>query len=400
MLMPAMPSAEARLVFRTADPRFGDAECAATVAAVQDWERVLAITERESATAAVWRAIRASAAAVPDNVNQAMRARALQRDLRMQRLSQRLGSTIAHFAARGIPVMLLKGAAYAAYFDPTLRSRAMNDVDLLVRPEDAARAREAVIAAGWPETRDPGLLELLKDAHHLPHFVDPQDPDSRVELHVALMPADQPFALTEGDIWRDARPATGAFTGAYLPSPEHLLLHACVHFAWQHTMAFGAWKTIRIVEAVAADPRTFDWRRFEDLSRAAHAGTCVFWTLRLTQRLSGIRVPEETMARLAPPTPEFALAALERHFVAMIAVGEGPRSPSVKLTRLLWRVALRPRWSGHVAAGRSDPENRWATTYGVGNTETRAERISRHFRGLRAWWEFVVGTLSPRGSGR
>ena len=79
-----------------------------------------------------------------------LRAKALQRDLRMQRLSQRLQATVRVFAERGIPVMLLKGSAYAALFDPTLRTRAMNDVDLLVRREDVAKAKEAVLAAGWP----------------------------------------------------------------------------------------------------------------------------------------------------------------------------------------------------------------------------------------------------------
>jgi hypothetical protein len=132
--MPAMPSAEARLVFRSADPTFGSAECAATVAEVRDWERVLAITERESAASAVWRAIRSSGTAPPPDAAEALRARALQRDLRMQRLSQRLQATIAVFAERRIPVLLLKGAAYAAYFDPTLRSRAMKDLDLRCIP--------------------------------------------------------------------------------------------------------------------------------------------------------------------------------------------------------------------------------------------------------------------------
>ncbi len=391
------PSAEARLVFRTADPTFGDAECLATVRGVRDWERVLAITEREVASSSVWRAIKACGAEipadVPADVAELLRGRAIARDLRMQRLSARMQQTVRVFAERRIPVMLLKGGAFAAMFDPTLRTRAMNDLDLLVRRADSIRASEAVVSAGWPLTDDPRLLELLRDEHHLPHFVDPQDPGTRLELHLALMPSDQPFAYREEELWREARPASAPFEGALVPSPEHLLLHACMHFAWQHTLAFGAWRTIRVVSALAAMPG-FDWERFVGMARAARAATCAYWTLRLARTLSGIAVREDVLEILAPPSTECMRGALERHFVAAIAVGEGPRSPSVKLTRWLWLSALRPRWSGHPNPGRFDPENKWATAYGVASTEVGFVRLLRHLRGVGQWWSFLRRTLA------
>jgi hypothetical protein len=390
-----MLSAEARLVFRTADPTLSNAECTEIVREVRDWERVLALVEREAAASPVWRAVRAGGVTIPAEVAEVLRAQAMQRDLRMQRLAQRLQTTIRVFADRGVPVMLLKGSAYGALFDPTLRSRSMNDVDLLVRRDDVEPAKEAVIAAGWPLTRDPGLLELLADAHHLPHFVDPQDPGSRLELHVALLPDDQPFAFEEQDLWREARPAPTPFEGALVPSPEHLLVHTAIHFAWQHTMTFGAWRTIRVVAALAA-MREFDWERFLALARGARAGTSAYWTLRLASSLCGIEARGDVMARLAPPTPNVILDALERHFVASIAVGERPRSPSVKLSRLLWLSALRPRWSGHPEAGRSDPENRWAARYGVASTEKVGARLARHLRSLRDWTSFLARTLLGR----
>ena len=76
---------------------------------------------------------------------------------------------------------------------------------------------------------------------------------------------------------------------------------------------------------------------------AAKAGTSCYWTLRLAERMCGLSAPAGVLERLAPPTPEWVRRALERHFVAGIAVGEAQASPSLKLTRLLWRSALRPR---------------------------------------------------------
>ena len=214
----------------------------------------------------------------------------------------------------------------------------------------------------------------------------------RLAIHVMLMPDDQPFAFDEALLWRDARLAPPPFDGALVPSANHILLHACVHFAWQHTMAFGAWRTFRVVSAMIAQP-DFNWDRFTEAALEVKAGTTCYWTLRLAQTMAGIPVPEWVLARLAPPTSSMICNALERHFIAQIAPGEGPVSPSVKLTRLLWRTALRPDWSGHKNPGRYDPEQKWAKAYGTASTETRAQRILRHARGIGDWIHFASKTL-------
>jgi hypothetical protein len=197
------------------------------------------------------------------------------------------------------------------------------------------------------------LRNLLAAAHRLPPFLDPGMPGIRVELHVSHLPAGHPFAFDGSLLWRNARAAAAPFAGALLPSPEYLLLHAAVHFAWQHPLSFGAWRTFRVVSAVASMP-DFDWDRFTSAALAARAASACYWTLRLAWRLSGIEVPTVVLRRLAPPTSRWALDALERHFVAAIAVGEMPASPSVWLNRWLWVAAIRPRWSGHATSGNWD----------------------------------------------
>lgn len=385
-------SPELRLVFRSADHEASGPELVALVAAVRDWDRVLFLADREVAAAALWRAIKRVDAELPPPVADALRKRAMISDLAMQHLSRRAQDTVRLLGEREIPVLLLKGAAVGALTDPTFRARPMTDLDVLVHRVDVPRARAAVIESGWPETTDPVLLELLRDAHHLPHFVDPQMPGMRLELHVMLMPDDQPFSLDETDLWRDARPASAPFDGASVPSAEHLLLHVCVHYAWQHTMSFGAWRAFRTIDAIVTAPG-FDWQKLVAYARTAKAATSCYWTLRLAERLSGLRVPQSVLEALAPPTASLFRDALERHFVAQLDPGEGPTSPSEKLTRLLWRAALRPRWSGHRAPGRIDPEHRWERARGTLSTETRAARLLRHARSYRDWWQFVAGTL-------
>jgi hypothetical protein len=289
-------------------------------------------------------------------------------------------------------VLLLKGAAVGALRDPTFRDRPMTDLDLLIAPGDVARARDVIIAAGWPETTDPVLLELLKDQHHLPHFLDPRMPGIRLELHVRLLPDDHSFAFEAEEMWRTSRPAPPPFEGARVASPEHMVLHACVHFAWQHLMHFGAWRTLRLISGVLVD-EGFDWDGFVAIARAARAATCCYWTLRLGVRLGALAVPVEVLTALAPPNPRSLSNGLERHFIALNAPGESTPVPSQQLARVLWRTALRPRWSGHRAPGRVDPGQRWARALGTISTESRFERYARHLASRREWWNFLTRTL-------
>ena len=88
-----------------------------------DWERVLAIAERELAVTHLTRALPGNGAGVPPDVFDVMRRRTQAIELRMQYFARRLEQTCQSLAARDIPFMLLKGAAVGAIADPTFRSR-------------------------------------------------------------------------------------------------------------------------------------------------------------------------------------------------------------------------------------------------------------------------------------
>lgn len=387
-----MLSPEARLVFRNADPSCTPAEYRELAHAVTEWPRAFRIAEREMATGSLWRALRQAGAFVPGDASEAFSRGTMVLELRSQRLAHRFAATTRVFAARDIPCLLLKGAAVGAMVDPSFRSRPMTDVDLLVHKADTGSAREAVIASGWPMTTDPLLLELLEHHHHLPHFVDPQLPGVRLELHIQLWPDRHPFAFDESDLWRDARPARSPFEGASLPSPEHLLLHTCAHFAWQHTMRFGAWRTFRSVATAISAPG-FSWEAFVQGARTARAATACYWTLRLASRMSGLVAPLHVLTRLAPPGAARWLDALERHFIAGLVSGEGPASPSLRLSHWLWLAAMRPGWSGHAGASPWDFENEWGRRAGTAGRETPAQRLRRHASALGDWVGFFRGTL-------
>lgn len=388
-------SAECRLLFGAAHVAPDMAGVAALLAEPLDWARVVALAERERASPILWRVLdRAGSDRVPEAAREHLRRSAMVYDFRMLRLASRLEKTVGALQAARVPVLLLKGAALATSVYGGFTERPMTDVDLLVQATDVAAARDAVIASGWPETTDPVLLALLKDEHHLPHFVDPEPTGLRVELHTMLLPLDQPFGLDAASFWASARPARAPFASALVADREHLMLHACLHFAWSHTMEFGSWRTFRDVTALTRDG-TFAWDRFVALARQAKSVTACYWTLRLAMRLTRAEVPAAVLEALAPPTAERLRRSLERHFVTLVAPGEAPPCPSIKVARALWLSALRPKWSGHAQAGRFDPEERWERARGTATKESFAQRAARHAAGIRHWWGFATRTLSP-----
>jgi hypothetical protein len=351
------------------------------------------MSDRELAAVHIARALRAAQADIPAAVLEELRRKAMTIELRMQYLSRRLQQTCEVLAQRAIPHMLLKGAAVGAVVDPTFCSRPMNDGDILVRQEDAGRAAEALEAAGWSATPDEVLRGLLAGTHHhLPPFLDAHMPSLRLELHVSHLLLDHPFAFDTAMLWREARPAPAAFPGALVPSAEHLVLHAAMHFTWQHPMTFGAWRTFRVVSIISRWP-DLDWDRLVRAAQQTKATTACYWTLRLSQRLAGIAVPPSVLRDLAPPTSRWLLSALERHFVAIIAVGEMPASPSDWLSRRLWNMAMRPRWSGHVTARDWDLGNRWRRAYGIAPSESAWGRYMRHLSEYRRWTAFLGRTF-------
>lgn len=388
-------SAELQFVMRAADPRCTATELVTIARGTEDWQRVAVLTEAEGATGVLWRLLRADAAQLPAEFMAFLHARTMLADFRMQRLAARAAETVAALLAADIPVVFLKGAAVGAHFDATFRQRPMTDLDLLIRPADAERAQACVQACGWQEMAEPRFRELLQGYQHLPPFIDPTLEGLRLELHTRLLPPDSSFGITAETLWDTAVPCAAPFVGARTPELAHLLVHTAVHYAWQHALHFGAWRTFRSVGLIVRAP-DWHWDPLVALARATKAHTSCYWTLRLAQGLSGIPVPESVLAALAPPTPEPVRRMLDRHFLGLVDPTEHPPSPSDGLSSVLWRMALRPKWSGHTSVSRVDPERRWERAFATEAPLEGGARVRRHFAARQAWWKFLTRTIGGR----
>ena len=341
-------SREARVLFLSAGNASSDPRMASLLDDSFDWDLLTALGDRENAFPPLWHRIASlgRSSDVPGAVAQDMMRRSLATGMAMQRLERVLTDAVQTLAAANIEVVLLKGAALASSVYPTFADRPMNDIDLLVRGEEGTRAWRHLLDAGWHVGGD-AREELYRDHQHLQPLHHPAIAGFRIELHTSLFGAEHPFRFDIASVWQ-ARRASRYGPTASVPDPLHMFLHACVHFAWSHMFGFGAWRCFRDV-TVLSEGGLLDWPSMSALAVESRTASAVYWTLRLARRVAGTPVPDSVLESLRPRLPRVLLAVMERHFLHGL-LARGQNSPSVKVDRVIWRLALFPRLEEKVSA--------------------------------------------------
>lgn len=311
-----------------------------------DWHRLLSIAALQNATLEVHNHFKdANAPPVPLQYRRQLAFNALNVQHRMLRLEQRLYESLAVLHDAGISVTLLKGSALGITMYGSLVKRPMNDLDLLVEPVDAARARQLMLQTRWAADSTLPSDESYVGHHHLAPLIDTTGTGLRLELHTSLLPSCHPFHLPLDEISRAAPMVPVGATSARVLSPVHHAVYLAIHWAWSHELTTGAWNAFRDLGTLLRRG-VVDWDSFTDTARAWRAGTCAYWTLRLGDRLAGLPVPPAVLRALRPPLPEVILSRLGRHFEQHL-LRQDVECPSVRLAQRLWCLAICPDASGH-----------------------------------------------------
>lgn len=339
-ISPRWPLAtEAQLLLATAGGPDQDNRIRSLATGSLNWILFLQLTALERAESVIAARFARLGISLPSEVAAQLKSMALRSDLRMATVSHRLDRTLEALAEQQIPALLLKGAALGRTVYGSLPRRPMLDIDLLVRPEQAAAARDVALQAGWV----PQNLERANDQYaghfHLPPLSDGVGLSFNLELHTALFLTGHPFSWPLEELWARSQPLPGMAT-ARVPGPEDLLLHTLLHFFWSHMARMGPWRAFRDLQALAVSG-TVNWNEFLRLTRSTRSSPGVYWALRLA-RISGVSdVPVEVESELKSSSGRRFAKALERHFVGQWYLLEAP-CPSVRLERALWRMAMGP----------------------------------------------------------
>jgi len=154
---------------------------------------------------------------------------------RSKKQLQMLPQILDEMSKRGIEVIVLKGAllAFTLYDHPVYKK--MNDLDLLVKFDQAPQAAEVLRDLGFQRLDSIFVkTEFSEQTHHSPPYIH-WDHQCVVGLHWGLHSKRLPWRINTEEVWERKVPCTLNGAPAYRMSWEDNLLHLCIHLPFYKT---------------------------------------------------------------------------------------------------------------------------------------------------------------------
>lgn len=230
-------------------------------------------------------------------------------------LTGQLARLIQLLAQNDIQAMPYKGVALAALLYGHVARRQLDDLDILVRPADALRARQVLETQAGFRVIWPNLpLNSAQERAHLAAKYDYalERPRDRLvlELHWSVTPAYLNIPPQRAALWERLETLTLAGQTMWRFPAEELLLILCAHGA-NH-----CWVKLQNVCDIAALPAALphlDWERVAELARAWHCQRILALGLRLCAEMFGADcLPPAVLARAQADPTAGRLAAQAR----------------------------------------------------------------------------------------
>jgi hypothetical protein len=201
-------------------------------------------------------------------------------------------------AQAGLTVVLLKGADLRLRVYPDPAARPMNDLDILVPPEQADLARSILTGLGYrpmePNPR-PGFQERYS---HAAGLLPPSGLSLQMDLHWEIREGHGYYRLP----WKFVKPRLQEIVCHNLTlkvlSPEHLLTHLCLHTYWEFTQ----WRQFLDL-ALVIRQMPVNWKQFAADVKACRCQVPVSRVLDLGHRLQPDLVPSPLSLGLADFRP-------------------------------------------------------------------------------------------------
>lgn len=212
------------------------------------------------------------------------------------------GILLKALKARDLDVIVLKGLYLAEAVYPSIGLCTFSDLDLLVRQADLGTALGVLQELGYQLTTWYDAQAPNTEIKHIPPLKKQDAPI--MELHWRILEEDAPFAIDMDGIWQRAVPASIADSDVLALEVEDLILHLCIHLAYQHRLGGGVKYLYDIVEVLRRFEGQIDWQQLAATAKEWRAERVIWLTLRLVQEITAADVPPEVLQLLQPITPD------------------------------------------------------------------------------------------------
>ncbi|WP_298235086.1 nucleotidyltransferase family protein, partial [uncultured Azohydromonas sp.] len=215
-------------------------------------------------------------------------------------------------APLGLPLVLLKGAAYVLAGLPAAEGRLFSDTDILVPRERLAEVESQLQRHGW--NFDPDLSAYDQHyyrawTHELPPMTH-RDRYTVVDVHHGLLPQTARHRPDPARLLAAAVPT--ALEGVRVLAPADMVLHAMTHLLRNEEFSHGLrdlWDIDALLRHFSAGTPAF-WPALAERARELGLLRELHYGLRAAQRLLGTSVPASALRAAAVAAPGPALQAL------------------------------------------------------------------------------------------
>lgn len=321
--------AEDRLLPLLACRHLSDAQRRRTLSLLEgplDWERILELCTQYK----IYPMAHANLGAVrfhrvPPFVQERLRTMHRTNVLRNGQAIKELADVLTALHERGIPTIPMKGPALAQGLYRDVGLRAMSDLDVLVPPQFAEAALQALISIGYASIVPHYEAELRETA--IETQLVKQTPVGRivVELHWAILWTAKLDRAPLASLWSEARPAVIFGAQAFRMSPEWEILYLAAHVSKHH------WEGLKWLADIHDLCATYEVNWAEVAAKARQFG----WLTMLQTTFAACRQVFET----APP----AEALRGRAPAWLRTFPETRDDASGRLLPLRWLDGLRPK---------------------------------------------------------
>ena len=205
-----------------------------------------------------------------------------------------------------VPVLLLKGAAYAAAELPVAEGRLASDVDIMVPQEALLEVENTLLQAGWQTTK----LEPYDQRYYRTwmHELPPLRHSERgtfVDVHHNILPPTARLKPDSDQLWSRARRL--GRSRFHVLAPTDMVLHSAAHLFHDGDLNRSLRDLVDVCDLLGCFgiDRSF-WHDLVSRAAILDLGRPLFYALRYSRKLLGSDVPDKVMAAVAafaPPMP-------------------------------------------------------------------------------------------------
>ncbi|UVW28910.1 nucleotidyltransferase family protein [Massilia sp. H6] len=245
-----------------------------------------------------------------------------------------------------VPLILLKGAAYAMAGLPPAAGRMFSDVDILVPKERIGEVEAALMLHGWAGTHQDAYDQRYyrEWMHELPPMEHIRRGNA-VDVHHAILPETAAMRPDPVLLRAAARPIPGN-DRLWTLAPHDMVLHSAVHLFSEGELHHGLRDLFDLHRLLLHfDAMPDFWAGLPARAVQLQLARPLFYTLRYCARLLGTPVPPEVMALAAaagrPPAP---LLVLMDHLFLRALLPPHPSCADRFTPAALGALYLRSNW--------------------------------------------------------